>query len=82
MSHRDLTIDKFQPPERHMLEAFEALADCVSEVVPGATVSVCNHFATPKTLPGFNTRARAECISCMGQRFDVVQPGTSSRGTP
>ena len=69
MPHRNVTIDKFQPPLRYMLEAFEVLADCVSEVAPGATVSVCNHFATSKTLPGFNNRARAECISCMGHRF-------------
>ena len=77
MPHRNVTIDKFQPPERYMLDAFEALAACVEEVVPGATVSVCNHFATPKTLPGFNARARAECISCMGQRFDLVRLTTS-----
>lgn len=70
LTHRDRTIDKYQPPQRYMLEAFEALAACVEEVAPGATVSVCNHFTTPKTLPGFNSRARAECISCMGQRFD------------
>lgn len=74
LTHRGVTIDKFQPPERYMLEAFEALSDCVAEVVPGATVSVCNHFTTPKTLPGFNNRARAECISCMGQRFEWAQP--------
>jgi DNA repair photolyase len=61
LPHRDVTIDKFQPPERYMLEAFQALAACVSEVVPGATVSVCNHFTTPRTMPGFNARARAEC---------------------
>jgi DNA repair photolyase len=77
MPHRNVTIDKYQPPEQFMLDAFKALADCVSEVVPGATVSVCNHFATPKTLPGFNRRGRAECISCMGQRFDAVQPTVS-----
>ena len=70
MTHRNMTIDKFQPPQRYIFDAFKALADCVNEVVPGATVSVCNHFSTPKTLPGFNNRARAECISCMGQRFD------------
>jgi len=70
MQHRDATVDKFQPPEQFMLDAFKALADCVAEVVPGATVSVCNHFSTPQTLPGFNSRARAECISCMGQHFD------------
>lgn len=69
MPHRNVTIDKFQPPLGYMLEAFEKLAACVREVAPEATVSVCNHFATPKTLPGFNHRARAECISCMGQRF-------------
>lgn len=69
MPHRNVTIDKFQPPLRYMLEAFQALEDCVSEVAPGATVSVCNHFATPKMLCGFNNRARAECISCLGQRF-------------
>lgn len=70
MTHRGITIDKFQPPQGQMLESFQTLSDCVKEVVPGATVSVCNHFTTPKTLPGFNNRARAECISCMGQRFD------------
>lgn len=69
MPHRDLTIDKFQPPQEYMLDAFQRLAACVKEVVPDATVSICNHFATPKTLQGFNNRARAECISCMGQRF-------------
>ena len=69
MPHRNVTIDKFQPPLQYMLDAFKALAECVSEVAPGATVSVCNHFATPKTLPGFNSRARAECISCIGHRF-------------
>jgi DNA repair photolyase len=78
MTHRNVTIDKFQPPERYMLDAFEALEACVREAVPGATVSVCNHFSTPKTLPGFNNRARAECISCMGQRFDGVQPPLAS----
>jgi DNA repair photolyase len=72
MPHRNVTIDKFQPPEQYMLDAFEGLADTVREVVPGATVSVCNHFNTPQTLPGFNSRARAECISCMGQRFDLL----------
>ncbi len=72
MPHRNVTIDKYQPPERYMLDAFQALADCAREVVPGATVSVCNHFNTPQTLPGFNRRARAECISCMGQRFDLL----------
>jgi DNA repair photolyase len=79
MPHRNVTIDKFQPPERYMLDAFRGLADCVAEVVPGATVSVCNHFATPKTLPGFNNRARAECISCMGHRFDGGQPAILTR---
>ena len=69
--HREVTIDKFQPPDQYMLDAFKALAECVQEVVPGATVSVCNHFSTPKTLRGFNDRARAECISCMGHRFDA-----------
>ena len=29
MPHRNVTIDKFQPPERFMLEAFQALARCV-----------------------------------------------------
>ena len=77
MPHRNVTIDKFQPPERYMLDAFEALAKCVDEVVPDATVSVCNHFSTPKTLPRFNSRARAECISCMGQRFDRPRPPIS-----
>jgi DNA repair photolyase len=80
MPHRNVTIDKFQPPERFMLEAFEALAACVREVVPGATVSVCNHFSTPKTLRGFNDAARAECISCMGQRFDGPRRATLTRG--
>ncbi|MCP4247257.1 MAG: hypothetical protein GY778_09435 [bacterium] len=69
LPHRNVTIDKFQPPLQYMLDAFQALADCVKEVAPGATVSVCNHFATPQTLPGFNNRARAECISCIGHRF-------------
>ena len=69
MPHRNVTIDKFQPPQRYMLEAFQALEDCVSEVAPEATVSVCNHFTTPKTLCGFNDKARAECISCIGHRF-------------
>lgn len=69
MPHRNVTIDKFQPPLGYMLEAFEQLAACVKVVAPEATVSICNHFATPKTLQGFNNRARAECISCMGQRF-------------
>jgi DNA repair photolyase len=72
MPHRNVTIDKFQPPLRYMLEAFRRLAHCVSEVAPATTVSVCNHFATPKTLCGFNTRARAECISCIGHRFAEV----------
>ncbi len=76
--YRDVTIDKFQPPERFMLDAFRALEKCVSEVVPDATVSVCNHFSTANTLPGFNRRARAECISCMGQRFDKSSLTTST----
>ena len=35
----DVTIDKFQPPEQYMLDAFTALAECVQEVAPGATVA-------------------------------------------
>lgn len=69
MPHRNVSIDKFQPPLPFMLQVFQALADFVRQAVPGATVSVCNHFATPKTLPHFNDRARAECISCIGHRF-------------
>ncbi|MHC4990505.1 MAG: radical SAM protein [Planctomycetota bacterium] len=81
MPHRNVTIDKFQPPERFMLDAFKALAQCLKEVVPGATVSVCNHFSTPKTLRGFNDAARAECISCMGHRFDGPRPAILTRDT-
>lgn len=69
LPHRHLTIDKLQPPVSWMLETFRALADCVREVTPAATVSVCNHFATPSTLPHFNDRASARCISCLGHRF-------------
>jgi DNA repair photolyase len=82
MPHRNVTIDKFQPPERYMLDAFKALEKCVNEVVPEATVSVCNHFSTSQTLPGFNRRARAECISCMGQRFDGPKLATISAPKP
>lgn len=70
LTHRGRTIDKYQPPVDYMLEAFQKLSDCVAEVAPGATVSVCNHFTTPSTLPEYNRRARGECLSCMGQRFD------------
>lgn len=69
MPHRDKTVDKFQPPLPYMLTSFEELAAIVREIAPEATVSVCNHFATPHTLPGYNEGARAECISCIGHRF-------------
>lgn len=69
MPHRGVTIDKFQPPLPFVLTSFEELAAIVRAIAPHATVSVCNHFATPRTLPGFNDRARAECISCIGHRF-------------
>ncbi|MHC5110297.1 MAG: radical SAM family protein [Planctomycetota bacterium] len=69
LPHRNKMIDKFQPPQPFMLEAFKTLKACITDVAPHATVSVCNHFATAQTLPGFNDRARAECISCIGHRF-------------
>jgi DNA repair photolyase len=69
MSHRDMTIDKYQPPLKYMLNIFERMRDMVQDVAPDATVSVCNHFSTPETLPGYNARAHDAGISCIGHRF-------------
>lgn len=72
--YRGVTIEKYQPPEKQMLRAFQSLKELVRDVVSDGTVSICNHFNTATTLPGFNREARAECLSCMGQRFDRVGP--------
>ncbi|HPF37873.1 MAG TPA: hypothetical protein P5081_07075 [Phycisphaerae bacterium] len=72
MPHRDRTIDKLQPPLRFMLDAFQALSDCVREVAPDATVSVCNHFLSSDRLPGYNRAASSKCISCIGHRFATI----------
>lgn len=69
LSYRGIEISKYQPPLSVMLEAFENMANMIREVEPTATVSLCNHFATPETLRGFNRDAQAKGISCIGHRF-------------